>query len=70
MLSNIEQDTDICVLVDTRVITGQMRERIAGYSGEAKLPVIVVSQIDFIIVSLYVLLRAYRLTVILILIVK
>ena len=54
------------MLVDIGQITGQ----IAGYSGQTYYQLQWSGQIGFIIVLLYVQLRAYHLTVIIILIVK
>ena len=54
----------ISVLVDIRWITGQITEQIIGYSGQTLLSVTVARSDWFIIVSLYILLRAYQLTVI------
>ena len=56
---NKSQDSDICVLVDIRRITGQITGQITGYSGQTLLSVIV-ARSDW-------LLRAYQLTVIFIL---
>ena len=54
----------ISVLVDIRWITEQITEQIIGYSGQTLLSVTVARSDWFIIVSLYILLRAYQLTVI------
>ena len=54
------------MLVDIRRITGQIIGQITGYSGQTELSVTEARSDWFIIVSFYILLRAYQLTVIII----
>ena len=63
---NRSQDTDICVLVTLDRSQDRLLDTVDKFNCQLQW----LSQIGFIIVSLYILLRAYQLTVIIILIVK
>ena len=54
------------MLVDIGRITGHITGQTAGYGGQTNCQLQWPGQIGFIIVSLYVLLRAYQLTAIII----